>query len=160
MTDPRTPALLLHTPVGLRPRRRVVCILNPTDNGGLIAPFREPCHDPTTHARPHKGTHDRLVWLEKARATFAPPKVPFQQPITVQPADLGWQLMVKKPGVAAWKPDFRVHLFYLVAIRLLALRARKSVKFVGRAPVNSWRRIAFAVLVDRPEPGRGGIQYL
>ena len=38
MTDPRTTALLLQMPVGLRPRRQFVCILNPTGNGGLIAP--------------------------------------------------------------------------------------------------------------------------
>src|SRR5215470_11040054 len=39
--DPPTPALPLQWPVRLRPGWRFVGILNPVDQGGLIAPFRE-----------------------------------------------------------------------------------------------------------------------
>jgi len=42
VTDPRTPSVPFQMPVRLRPRWRFVGTLNPVDQGGLIAPFREP----------------------------------------------------------------------------------------------------------------------
>src|SRR5271169_2353645 len=50
VTDPRTAALLLQAPVCLRPGWRFLAILNPTDQGGLIAPLREPRHNPAMSA--------------------------------------------------------------------------------------------------------------
>jgi hypothetical protein len=58
---PRTPALPLQTSVRLRPRRRLAGILNPMGHRGLVAPIREPRHDPAMHARLHKGAHGHLV---------------------------------------------------------------------------------------------------
>jgi hypothetical protein len=47
--------------MGLRPGWRFLAILNPMDQGGLVAPLREPRHNPAVHARLHKGAHRRLV---------------------------------------------------------------------------------------------------
>src|SRR5262249_8962767 len=59
--DPRTPGFLLQPSVGLRPRRRLAGIVNPMGHRGLVAPIREPRHDPAMHARLHKGAHGHLV---------------------------------------------------------------------------------------------------
>jgi hypothetical protein len=59
--DPRTPALSLQAPMGLRPGWRFLAILNPMDQGGLVAPLGEPRHYPAVHARLHKGAHRRFV---------------------------------------------------------------------------------------------------
>src|SRR6266513_4945282 len=45
----------------LRPGWRFLGILYPVDHGGLIAPLREPGHNPAMHAGLHEGPHGRLV---------------------------------------------------------------------------------------------------
>ena len=47
--------------MGLRPGWRFLAILNPMDQGGLVAPLGEPRHNPAVHARLHKGAHRRFV---------------------------------------------------------------------------------------------------
>ena len=47
--------------MSLRPGWRLVSVLNPMDQGGLIAPLREPRRSPAMHARLYEGTRGRLV---------------------------------------------------------------------------------------------------